>query len=163
MSQEQSQPFHIERAVSSDYSVICRLITEEHAMHVTARPDIFQPCGTLLTKEEYEAMQKDDTYFLYMARTSGGETAGLCFAKVTETASPLLCKKKFLYIEDFIVSEPFRRRGIGRMLYAKIKEAAVLSGAEGAELTVWNFNESAAAFYRALGMKVQFVHMEDNF
>ena len=43
MSQEQSQPFHIERAVSSDYSVICRLITEEHAMHVTARPDIFQP------------------------------------------------------------------------------------------------------------------------
>ena len=41
MSQEQSQPFHIERAVFSDYSVICRLITEEHAMHVTARPDIF--------------------------------------------------------------------------------------------------------------------------
>ena len=126
-------------------------------MHVTARPDIFQPSGTLLTKEEYEAMQKDDTYFLYMARTSGGETAGLCFAKLTETASPLL------YIEDFIVSDPFRRRGIGRMLYAKIKEAAVLSGAEGAELTVWNFNESAAAFYRALGMKVQFVHMEENF
>lgn len=160
MSQEQ---FHIERAASSDYSVICRLIAEEHAMHVTARPDIFQPSGTLLTKEEYEAMQKDDTYFLYMARTGGGESAGLCFAKLTETDSPLLCKKKFLYIEDFIVSEQFRRQGIGRILYEKIKETAILSGAEGVELTVWNFNESAAAFYRELGMKVQFVHMEENF
>ena len=155
-------PFRIEKAVPKDYSSICCLIAEEHAMHVLARPDVFQPCDELLTVEEYEAMQKNDSFFLFTAKTIGDETAGLCFAKLTETDSPLLRKKKILYIEEFIVSESFRRQGIGRMLYAKVKETAALSGASSVELTVWNFNESAVSFYRALGMQVQFAHMEEN-
>lgn len=53
-----SFPFHAEKAVSEDYTAVCRLMAEEHAMHVTARPDIFQPCEALLTKEEFEAIQK---------------------------------------------------------------------------------------------------------
>lgn len=69
---------------------------------------------------------------------------------------------KTLYIEDFIVLESFRRQGIGRMLYTKIKETAALSEVSGVELTVWNFNETAVSFYHALGMKVQFAHMEEN-
>ena len=45
-------PFRIEKAVPKDYSSICCLIAEEHAMHVLARPDVFQPCDELLTVEE---------------------------------------------------------------------------------------------------------------
>ena len=49
--------------VSYRKSSFQRLLCDMPSDHVTARPDIFQPCGTLLTKEEYEAMQKDETNF----------------------------------------------------------------------------------------------------
>ena len=48
------------------------------------------------------------------------------------------------------------------MLYAKVKETAALSGASSVALTVWNFNEIAVSFYRALVMQVQVAHMEEN-
>ena len=100
-------PFRIEKAVPKDYSSICCLIAEEHAMHVLARADVFQPCDELLTVEEYEAMQKNDSFFLFTAKTIGDETAGLCFAKLTETDSPLLRKKKIIGIFSSSGNRPY--------------------------------------------------------
>ena len=87
-------PFRIEKAVPKDYSSICCLIAEEHAMHVLARPDVFQPCDELLTVEEYEAMQKNDSFFLFTAKTIGDETAGLCLQTDRNGFPPRSAKKE---------------------------------------------------------------------
>ncbi len=129
-------------------------------MHVFARPDVFHPCDELLTVEEYGAMQKNDSFFLFTAKTIGDETAGLCFAKLTETDSPRPQKENSVYRRFLLYRNLFVVRN-RRMLYAKVKETAACLEPP-VELTVWNFNEKRGFLFTALGMQVQFAHMEEN-
>lgn len=51
----------------------------------------------------------------------------------------------------FGVGEGHRRQGIGRALFAAIRDAARERGLTRIELDVWAFNESAVRFYESIG------------
>lgn len=53
-------------------------------------------------------------------------------------------------------------KGIAAALMAEARKQAQHAGAVSLELCVWNFNESALRLYEKLGMKVQFLRMEDD-
>ena len=54
-----------------------------------------------------------------------------------------------------MVAEKFRRRGIAKELFAAAEKTAKEKGAVRLDLMVWNFNEDAIGFYKAMGMDVQ--------
>lgn len=63
-------------------------------------------------------------------------------------------KGKNLYIEDLVVSENFRRRGIGLKIFEKVKEFAENSSCVGISLQVLDWNKTGINFYKKLNMKL---------
>ncbi|MEL0009308.1 MAG: GNAT family N-acetyltransferase [Flammeovirgaceae bacterium] len=63
-------------------------------------------------------------------------------------------KGKNLYIEDLVVSENFRRRGIGLKIFEKVKEFAEDSSCVGISLQVLDWNKIGINFYKKLNMKL---------
>ncbi len=63
--------------------------------------------------------------------------------------------RPFLYLEDLVVSEAARGRGVGEALMAALASEAVARGASRLEWAVLDWNEGALRFYRRLGGRPQ--------
>lgn len=75
--------------------------------------------------------------------------------------SILIAKQRITYfIEDIVVDEFSRRKGIGKKLYNFLVEKAISENVDAIELKVWSFNESAIRFYESLGMSVKNMKLE---
>lgn len=73
---------------------------------------------------------------------------------------PILVPRRILYVNDICVDETCRGKGIGKLLFQKVKDYAKNVGASSLELGVLAFNERAIDFYHAMGMNVKSVRME---
>jgi ribosomal protein S18 acetylase RimI-like enzyme len=61
--------------------------------------------------------------------------------------------KPFLYLEDLVVSEDGRSRGVGEALMAALAEEVISRGALRLEWSVLDWNARAIAFYERLGAR----------
>ena len=59
--------------------------------------------------------------------------------------------RRYVVVENLIVSVKSRRIGVGKALMSAVHQWAAENNAREIELTVWEFNEEALAFYEALG------------
>ena len=59
----------------------------------------------------------------------------------------MMVDQKIAYMDDLIVDEKFRGRGIAKALVKASEEEAKRLGAKRLDLMVWAFNESAVQFY----------------
>ncbi len=57
-------------------------------------------------------------------------------------------KGRCLYLEDFIVTEKWRRTGVGKQLFDQVYKEAEQMGAARLEWQVLNWNKPAIAFYK---------------
>ena len=60
-------------------------------------------------------------------------------------------KGKMLFLEDLIVTERYRRSGIGKMLFDAVAREAKEVGAKRFRWQVLEWNEPAIAFYKKIG------------
>jgi GNAT superfamily N-acetyltransferase len=60
-------------------------------------------------------------------------------------------KGKFLYLEDFIVKQEFRSKGIGKKLFNELKVQAYKDECVGISWQVLEWNEHAIRFYKSVG------------
>lgn len=63
-------------------------------------------------------------------------------------------KGKRLWLEDIIVSEPFRGKGIGKKLFDAVMEKSVLENCTGMMWQVLDWNEPSIEFYKQYGSKL---------
>ena len=61
-------------------------------------------------------------------------------------------KGKNLYIEDLVVSENFRRKGVGFKIFEEVKVFAKASSCVGISLQVLDWNKTGINFYKKLNM-----------
>jgi len=61
-------------------------------------------------------------------------------------------KGKNLYIEDLVVSENFRRKGVGFKIFEEVKKFAKASSCVGISLQVLDWNQTGINFYKKLNM-----------
>ena len=61
-------------------------------------------------------------------------------------------KGKNLYIEDLVVSENFRRKGVGFKIFEEVKKFAKASSCVGISLQVLDWNKTGINFYKKLNM-----------
>ena len=63
-------------------------------------------------------------------------------------------KGKNLYIEDLVVSENFRRKGVGFKIFEEVKKFAQASCCVGISLQVLDWNKTGINFYKKLNMNL---------
>jgi ribosomal protein S18 acetylase RimI-like enzyme len=145
------------------------VFAEVDVLHRSALPDVFQPPG------EQPPENRDATVFapktggvpVFLAASSlgspdsallvaehEGRVVGAVLVAVRETLpAPTLVARRLAMLDSIAVKQEFRRSGIGRALMAGAAQWAREQGASQIELSVYEFNRPALAFYRKLGFR----------
>ena len=147
-------------ARTEDVPEILRLLRQVGRVHHDARPDLFRSDAQKYGPSQVIAMLDQPGAPIFVA-TEGDSLLGYCFCLIkTYEKDPVLCDNKELYIDDLCIDETRRGQHIGKTLYEAACRYAKESGCARITLNVWYGNDSAMAFYKALGMQPQKLTME---
>jgi len=112
-----------------------------------------EPDGPVRDRDFILGSIADEAVNIFVAEIEG-PLVGLVHVLIREALDiPIFVPRRYAVIDNLAVKEEFRQRGIGRALMNKAHDWAVAKAADTVELTVYEFNESALAFYRRLGYK----------
>jgi ribosomal protein S18 acetylase RimI-like enzyme len=150
----------IRRAQAQDIPDILRLLVQVNMVHHNARPDLFKGPATKYSAAELREILRDDDnpVFVY---TEGDQFLGyiFCQAEICKE-SPLRTGIRTLYIDDLCVDETARGQHVGESLYRYVLDYAKKLGFYNVTLHVWGGNDGAQAFYEKMGLKTQYICME---
>jgi len=139
-------------ATIDDFDGISEVFEEADILHCQALPDIFRTTEKPARSKVYisECMDRENSVFL--VAESGNRIVGVLHITIMETPDwPILVPRRYGLIHDLVVRQDYQRLGIGRLLMEKAHGWAMEKGVTQVELTVWEFNEGAIAFYEELG------------
>ena len=143
----------IRHAADKDIPRIMELLSQVLEVHAKLRPDIFISGRTKYTDEEFKEILRDPARPVYTAVDEDDSVLGYVFCVVKEPPfSTNMIQFKTLYIDDLCVDEKCRGRHVGQELFEYAKERAKEMGCYDVTLNVWEGNDSAAAFYRKMGL-----------
>lgn len=131
----------IRQGEESDCEVICALIQE------LAEYEKKDPTKVTLEKVQKYGFGKERLFSIELAEIEG-EVVGYVLYYFTFRANEM---KPILYLEDLYVRPEYRRKGVAKALLEKIRGYAEAKGAPYFELNVFDWNNSAQAFYESLG------------
>jgi ribosomal protein S18 acetylase RimI-like enzyme len=154
---QQETQFAIRLATPEDYGELCRVLEEVDAHHRRALPDVYRrPDGPARSREYILGILHSEEAALFVAEAGGQgrPVIGVVHIAIRETPDiPLLVPRRYAVVENLIVSRTHRRSGIGRALMTRAHQWALTRGVTEVELTVWEFNAEAIAFYGELGYR----------
>jgi GNAT superfamily N-acetyltransferase len=81
------------------------------------------------------------------------ESEVIGFAQLYPIFSSLSLERVWL-LNDFYISEEYRNNGIGKQLFAKVKEFTLLTKSKGIELSVEHTNRKAWQFWEKQGFRI---------
>lgn len=142
----------VRTATTNDYDTVCELFDEVDALHRDNLPHLFQkPRGSAREQEYFSGLIADENIGLFVAEADG-KLAGFVHAIIRDTpAFPVFVPRRYVIVDGIVVKSEFQNRGAGRILMNKMQEWAIAKGAASIELNVYEFNETAIAFYKKLG------------
>jgi ribosomal protein S18 acetylase RimI-like enzyme len=152
----------VRRAVTKDIPEIARLLYQVNNVHADIRPDLFVHDKRKYTDEEIKAIIKSDEtpVFVCYEDVNSETLLGYCFSVFEQKHGHSLQPVKTLYLDDICVDETARGRHVGTEIFNYVKEFAKKSGCYDMTLNVWEGNDSAKAFYEAMGFSVLKYGME---
>jgi ribosomal protein S18 acetylase RimI-like enzyme len=150
---EADSSFHIREAKPEDFEGWASLFQEIHEHHLDARPSFFKGADEAGLREMFQRFLVKEAGTLLVAE-NGGRLVGFANLEIRSSPDvPILRKRRFGVLDALVVAESERRRGIGRALVEASIRYVKKEGASELELSVWEFNESAIAFYESLGFE----------
>ena len=143
-----------------DVPGILALLQQVGQVHHRGRPDIFRADAQKYGASQVIAMLDKPGIAIFVAAEED-TVLGYCFCFVKEhRKDPVITDYTELYIDDLCVDENLRGQHIGKALYETACRYARQRCCRSITLNVWSCNESAAAFYKALGLQPQKTTME---
>ncbi len=130
---------HIRPAVEADMTAVHALV-QELAFYEKA------PQEVVTTPQQYVQDFRDKCFDCLVA-DMGGQIVGLAFYFMAYST----WKGKMLYLEDLVVQEAYRGKGIGRRLFEAVLEEGRRRRCRLVKWQVLDWNEPAIAFYRTFG------------
>jgi len=138
----------------SDKPGIIKILSQTNAYHAGLQPDVFNvlPPESLLPEGWLEEIYVSETRNIFLG-VQGEEIIGLVQFAILETDDELEKIKKWVHINEIVVSEAHRGTGAGRKLIEAVEQFAKKNGAKRMQLEVWENNESAIRFYERSGFE----------
>ncbi len=109
-----------------------------------------EPDAVLATQNDYQEAFNSGLIEVYVAETEGKIVGMSLFYDTFST-----WKGKMLYLEDFVVKETYRSKGVGKLLFDKTLSYAKESGCKLMKWQVLDWNEGAVKFYEREGATIE--------
>ena len=132
----------IRKARRSDSKAILKLITELAEFEKLNPPD--RSANKRLIKE---AFSKNPSFRILLAETKK-EVIGYAFYFFTYSS---FLARKTLYLEDIFISDKYRNKGVGKLIFKRLIRLAEKSDCGRMEWVVLDWNINAIKFYDKLG------------
>jgi len=132
----------IRKARRSDSKAILKLITELAEFEKLNPPD--RSANKRLIKE---AFSKNPSFRILLAETKK-EVIGYAFYFFTYSS---FLARKTLYLEDIFISDKYRNKGFGKLIFKRLIRLAEKSDCGRMEWVVLDWNINAIKFYDKLG------------
>jgi GNAT superfamily N-acetyltransferase len=143
----------IKKLTEEDYDRYIVLYRQLDEMHIRARPDHFVHREDLYPREHYlHNLQYPDC--VDFGVFEGDALIGFAGATLWNESGMVKGLKTVCLDNNFVLPE-YRRWGIAARLFEEIEAWAREQGAVRLDLHTWEFNQSAIALYREMGMTPQ--------
>jgi len=141
----------IRRVEVKDVGVLTALKAEVHALHVAARPEVFKAMDEEAIATWLRERLAEEPTHAWMAEEEG-EVLGYAMAAVRERGETTFSHaRRWCEIDEVVVAEVGRRRGVARALIDRAGAHARSLGITSLELTTWAFNATAQAAFAKMG------------
>ena len=140
-----------------DYERVSKIMDQVQQLHVEWRPDVYKPASPLITMDMFEAILKDENWYVAEA---DGVVVGVLELMKRHVESPAQVMKDVLFISTMAVDEKYRGKGIGHLFFEKVKRLKQEKGYDTIELQVNAQNRLAYEMYRKYGFTEKSINME---
>ncbi len=141
----------IRKANKNDYSSLVSLFIEENIHNNCVAPDRIAKTNDVLTIAELQGFIEDESSYLSVYEYDG-KIVGLILATHHKSeAKRWKRERNFVYIDEIVVTEDYRGRGIASLLIESLTKWSKKRRADCIDLHVWQANRIAKALYRKLG------------
>ena len=140
-----------------DYERVSKIMDQVQQLHVEWRPDVYKPASHLITMDMFEAILKDENWYVAEA---DGVVVGVLELMKRHVESPAQVMKDVLFISTMAVDEKYRGKGIGHLFFEKVKRLKQEKGYDTIELQVNAKNRLAYEMYRKYGFTEKSINME---
>jgi len=148
----------IRKAIAEDIDSINKLFYELDTDAINMQPEHFQR-GSRPLEYLYDLREDQKSDFLFAVNDNGIIGFSLLFNKEAANIS-LLVPCKYTYIQDFIITEEYRSKGIGTVLMEESKQLARKHNLDYLRLSVIPTNKDAQRFYSRQGLVEQMITLE---
>jgi diamine N-acetyltransferase len=139
----------------SDFSAINAMRQDLSRQSHRERPDAFRPQVLGATEATFHQWLNVENHMVLVVDL-GGAVAGYVTIWIGGAQdSDVMFPSESLFIGELAVAPAFRRRGIGRLLFAAVEAEGRKRNVETIGLSVNSLNEEARAFYESLGYAAQ--------
>ena len=148
----------IRNATTNDYGSVIKIISQVQDMHVEWRPDIYKYNDNLITKEEFEKLVENNTFFV--AENENKKIVGVLEIIFRHIESPAHVTRDVIFIDTMAVDEKYRGLGVGHKMFEFLKMMKIEKNMDGIELQVNARNRAAYEMYKKYGFTEKSINME---
>jgi ribosomal protein S18 acetylase RimI-like enzyme len=146
----------IRAAIPVDYDALCALTEQVDALHCDNVGQIFQrPRGPTRDRDYILGLIEGKEVGIYVAEAASVVIGFVHIAVYESPPISIFVPRRYAVVENLVVDQRFQRAGVGRALMERAHQWAVGQRAGEVELTVYDFNETALAFYESLGYEIR--------
>ena len=147
----------LELARLEDREAVNDLARQAHALHVSWRPDLYEMVEELYSVERMQSAIV--TRSLYVAKIEGMVVGYVSFG-IRSVDYPGGVKRRIMVIDEFVVHELCRGRGIGTSMMMDIRALAKAFRCTDLQLNVYPQNDDAVGFYQKCGFRIRTINMD---
>ena len=152
------QPFGVRAATLGDLPRILELWGAMMAEHSDQDPRIHLTEGAIPAYRAYVGYHLASGESCVRVAEAAGRVVGFCLLTISRNL-PMFLPARYGYLSDLVVAPAWRRRGIGRALFAEGLDWLRENKIPSAQLQFYAFNKSGAAFWKAMGFNAYYTRM----
>lgn len=139
---------NLREAILDDRIQLDELFREELEYHVNLLPNIFKLPEIVIDEPWLKSILANKNTFLVVSDYNGTIVGAILYKIDTNPDEAIYHTRKFGYIEELIVKESFRGKGVGKKLLNYAIEALKSRDIIDIELNVWENNKIGQRFFK---------------